>query len=77
MLILGITDAQHWFHPASLSLVSHEQTSAYLHSFTTLKEAYVEESGHELDPLFVIVDVFAAIIIAMRTAFSGCPKGMC
>ena len=40
VLISGITDAQHRFHPVSLSLVSHERTSAYLHVFTSQKEAY-------------------------------------
>ena len=40
VLISGITDAQHRFHPVSLSLVSHERTSVYLHLFTALKDAY-------------------------------------
>ena len=39
VLILGMTYAQHRFYPMSLSLVSHDRTSAYLHLFTALKEA--------------------------------------
>ena len=37
----------------------------------------MEESGCELDPLFLIADRFVAITAAMRTAFLGCPRGMC
>ena len=77
VLISGITDAQHRFHPVSLSLVSHERTSAYLHLFTALKDAYAQESGQDLDPLFVIADGSAAITAAVTTAFPGCPRGMC
>ena len=77
VLISGITDAQHRFHPVSLSLVSHERTSAYLHLFTALKDAYAQETGRDLDPLFVIADGSAAITAAVTTAFPGCPRGMC
>ena len=57
--------------------MSHECTVAYLHLCTVLKETYVGESGHELDPLFVIADGSIAIIAAIRTAFPGCPRGKC
>ena len=77
MLISGITDAQHRFHPVSLSLVSHERTSTYVHLFTALKEAYAEESGRELEPSFMISDGSAAITAAVGTAFLRCPRGMC
>ena len=77
VLISGIIDAQHRFHPVSLSLVSHECTSAYEHLFTALKEAHADESGHELEPLFVIADGSAAITAAVKTAFPRCPRGMC
>ena len=77
MLISGIIDAQHRFHLVSLSLVSHEWTSTCMHLFTALKEVYVEESSHELDPLFLIADGSIRITTAMRTAFLRCPRGMC
>ena len=77
VLISGLTDAQHRFHPVSLLLVSHERTSAYLHLFTALKDAYAQESGWDLDPLFLIVDGSAAITATMTIAFPGCPRGMC
>ena len=77
MLISGIIDTQHQFYPVSLSLVSDECTSAYLHLFTALKDAYVQESGRDLDPLFVIADGFVAMIATMTTTFLGCLRGMC
>ena len=77
VLISGITDAQHRFHPVSLSLVSHERTSAYKHLFTALKEAHADESGRELEPLFVIADGSAAITATVKTVFPRCPRGMC
>ena len=61
----------------SLLLVSHERPSAYLHLFTALHDTYAQESGRDLDPLFVIADGSAAIIATMTTAFPGCPRGMC
>ena len=77
VLISGITDAQHWFHPASLSLVSHERTSTYLHLFMVLKDVDTQESGRDLDPLFVIADGSAAITATVMIAFPGCPRGIC
>ena len=75
VLIFGITDTQHRFHPVSLSLVSHERTSAYEHLFTALKEAHADESGNELEPVFVIADGSAAITAAMRRRFQGVQGG--
>ena len=57
--------------------MSHERTSAYLHLFMALKDAYAQESGWDLDPLSVIADGSTAIIAAMTTVFPGCPRGMC
>ena len=77
MFIFGITGAQHRFHLVSLSLVSHEHTSAYMHLFTALKETHMEENSYELNPLFMIADGYAAITTTMRMAFLGCPRWMC
>ena len=77
VLISGIKDAQHQFHPVSLLLVSHECTSAYLHLLTALKDAYTQESGRDLDPLSVIADGSVAITAAVTTALPGCPREMC
>ena len=57
--------------------MSHDCTSAYMHLFIALKEACVEESGCELDTLFVIADGSAAITVAVRTTFPGYLRGMC
>ena len=57
--------------------MSHDCTSAYMHLLMALQEAYVEENGHELDPLFVIADGSTVITAVVRTAFPGCPKGVC
>ena len=35
------------------------------------------KAASELDPLFVIADGSAVITVAVRTAFPGCPRGMC
>ena len=77
VLISGITDVQHRFHPVSLSLVSHEGTNAYLEVFTAQKEALWEESHRQLAPLFVIADGSPAITAASRIAFPECPRAMC
>ena len=77
VLISGITDVQHRFHPVSLSLVSHEGTNAYLEVFTAQKEALWEESHRQLAPLFVIADGSPAITAASRMAFPECPRAMC
>ena len=66
VLISGITDVQHRFHPVSLSLVSHGSTNAYLEVFTAQKEALWEESHSQLAPLFVIADVSPVITVASR-----------
>ena len=42
-----------------------------------LKDVYTQESGWDLDPLFVIVDGSGAITLTVMTAFLGCPRGMC
>ena len=57
--------------------MSHERTSTYLHLLKALEEAYGEESGCEMDPLFVIFDGFAAITAPMRMSFPGCSRAMC
>ena len=77
VLISGITDVQHRFHPVSLSLVSHESTNAYLEVFTAQKEALWEESHRQLAPLFVIADGSPAITAASRMAFPEWPRAMC
>ena len=77
VLISGITNAQHRFHPVSLSLVGHERTSGYLQLFKMLKQAYLEESSHKLDTLFVVAHGSVAIIVAIRIAFLGCPRRIC
>lgn len=77
MLISSIKNAQHPFHPVSLSLVSLECTSAHMHLLLVLKEPYAEESGRELAPLCVTADGSATITAGMRTTFPGCPRGIC
>ena len=63
--------------PSELVVSEPWCTNTYLHPIRPLKDAYTEESDHELDPLFVIADEFVAIIATIRTAFLGCPRGMC
>ena len=76
VLLSDIIDVQHYFHPMSLSLVSHEGTNAYLEVFTVQKEALWEEIHVQLAIFFMIANGSIAIIAANKMALPKCPRAM-
>ena len=77
VLMAGLTDANHAFHPICISIVSHEDKGAYVGLLKSLKAAYHEHTNCQLAPRFVLADASPAIISAIRDIFQGCQRAMC
>ena len=77
VLMAGLTDANHAFHPIAISIVSHEDKGAYVGLLKSLKAAYHEHTNCQLAPRFVLADASPAITSAIRDVFQGCQRAMC
>jgi hypothetical protein len=71
LIVFGITDIDHHFHPIALMITSHEQTIDFVRFFRSLNKLIKEKLNYNFSPTFIITDHSSAMFNAIEKDYKS------